>query len=130
MPDTGAQASFSFAGTVYDQDDCVSGWNLEDAINEIVYQCGGQDQGAAGTRASVFNASLALAADDVTKVTALEPGSTGAFEAHPGGDSVGNIEVTATASLVRSANKSAPNNGIISMDLQIRLQDISIGTAA
>lgn len=129
MPDTGKLASFSFAGTVYDEDDCVSGWSLNDAINEVIYQCGGQDQAAAGTRSTTFSVSLGLAANDVTKVNALAPGTSGAFEAHPGGDTAGYIEVTATDSLVTAANQSAPVNGIITLDVTIRLNDVAIGTA-
>lgn len=129
MPVTGLNASFSFDGTVYDQDDCLSGWNLNDQIQEVIYQCSGMEKGAAGPRSAVFNISLALDADDVTKLTTLYPGATGAFEAHPAGDTNGYMEVTATDSLVRVANKSAPNNGIVTLDLQIRLQDITLGTA-
>ena len=129
MPDTGKLASFKFANEVYDEDDCLSGWSLPDAINEIVYQCGGQDQGAAGTRTTTFSASLGLNANDVAKVTALAPGAKGAFEAHPGGDTPGYIEVIASDALVTVANKSAPSNGIITMDITIRLNDVTIGAA-
>ncbi|MFW6069653.1 MAG: hypothetical protein ACOC9X_01295 [bacterium] len=129
MADTGKKASFSFDETVYDQDDCLSGWNLADQINEVVYQCGGMDRGAAGTRSAVFSISLALAADDTDKVSALEPGNEGAFEAHPGGDEAGNIEVIATDALVTVANKSAPVNGMITMDVTIRLNDVDLGAA-
>lgn len=130
MAVSGKDASFDFGGVVYDSDDCVSGFNLSDAINEVIYQCGGMDKGAPGTRTAMFNVSLALAADDVTKVTALEPGTIDTFEAHPGGDSAGNIEVTATEALIVQANKPAPVNGIISLDLQIRLNDITIQAAS
>ncbi len=55
---TGKNASFSFGGTVYDSDDCVSNWSLNDAINEVVYQCGGFDKGAVGTRSAVTTSTL------------------------------------------------------------------------
>lgn len=129
MADTGKDASFSFAGTVYDETDCLSGFSLNDAINEVVYQCGGVDKGAAGTRTATFNASLALAIDDETKVSAFTPGTADTFEAHPGGDTANNIEIVATEALVVQANISAPVNGIISLDLQLRLNDITIGAA-
>lgn len=129
MPDTGKLGSFSFDGTVYDEDDCLSGWTLNDAINEVVYQCGGYDRAAAGTRTATFSISLGLAQDDTTKLTALYPGATGAFEAHPAGDTATYLEITATDSLITVANKSAPINGIITLDLTIRLQDITLGTA-
>ena len=126
---TGKLASFSFNSTVYDEDDCVMGWSLNDSINEIIYQCGSQDQAAAGTRSSVFNVSLGLEATDTAKLAALYPGPTGAFEGHPAGDTPTYMEVTATDSLITVANKSAPSNGIITLDLTIRLQDITLGTA-
>ena len=129
MPATGKLASFSFAATVYDEDDCVSGWSLNDSINEIIYVCGGQDQAAAGTRSTMFNVSLGLAATDTAKVIALYPGATGAFEAHPAGDTDTYIEVTATDALITVANKSAPSNGIITLDLTIRLNDVTLGAA-
>lgn len=129
MPDTGINASFKFGNETYDQDDCLSNWNLNDQIQEVIYQCGGMEKGAAGARSAVFNISLGLSADDVAKLTALYPGATGAFEAHPAGDVNGYMEVTATDSMIRVANKSAPNNGIITVDLQIRLQDITLGMA-
>lgn len=129
MADTGLLASFKFDNEVYDEDDCLSGWSLADQIQEVIYQCGGMEKGAAGPRSAVFNVALGLAADDTAKVSALYPGATGAFEAHPAGDTPSYIEVTATDALVRVANKSAPANGIITLDLQIRLNDITLGTA-
>ncbi len=126
---TGKNASFSFGGTVYDADDCVSNWTLNDAINEVIYQCGGYDKGAAGTRSATFSVTLALAAADTTKVGALVPGGTGAFEAHPAGDTATYQEITATEALVTQATRSAPQNGVITMDLSIRLNDITLGTA-
>ena len=129
MPDTGKLASFSFNSQVYDEDDCVMNWSLNDSINEIIYQCGGQDQAAAGTRSSVFSASLALDATDTAKLAALYPGAAGAFEAHPAGDTPTYMEIPATDALITAANKSAPSNGLITLDLTIRLQDITLGTA-
>lgn len=130
MAITGKDAIFSFDGTSYTTSDCLNDWELQDSINEVVYQCSGYDKGAAGTRSVMFNISLALAADDTTKLAALYPGATGTFEAHPGGDSVDNIEITATDALIVSAPQSAPTNGIYTLDLSIRLQDVTIGAAS
>jgi hypothetical protein len=129
MADTGVNASFKFGATTYDSDDCLSGWNLNDAIQEIVYQCGGVERAAAGPRVATFSISMGLDATDTAKVIALYPGAEGAFEAHPAGDTATYIEITATDGLITQANKSAPQNGIITLDLTIRLQDITIGTA-
>lgn len=129
MADTGKNASFSFGGTVYDEEDCVSGWALNHAINEVIYQCGGFDKGAAGTETATFSVSLSLAKDDDAKVSALAPGTIDTFEAHPAGDTAANIEITSTEALVTQANQSAPANDVISLDLQIRLNDITTGAA-
>lgn len=126
---SGKLASFSFAGTVYNSDDCLQGWTLNDSINEVIYQCSGLDKAAAGTRSVTFNASLALAASDTTKVSNLSPGSTGVFEAHPAGDTSGYQEIEATSAMVITANRSTAPNSIISLDVTIRLQDITIQAA-
>ena len=86
MADSGKNASFSFAGVLYDADDCLQGWDLNDAIQDVVYQCNGYDKHAVGNRGISFRATIALAASDTTKVTAFAPGTTGIFEAHPAGD--------------------------------------------
>lgn len=129
MPDTGRYASFKFGSEVYDEDDCISGWQLNDAINEVIYSCGGQDQAAAGNRTTTFSVSLGLAATDTAKVNALYPGAKAAFEAHPAGDQPGYMEVIASEALITTANKSAPNNGIITLDLTIRLNDVTLAVA-
>jgi len=130
MADTGLLESFSFGGTVYDSDDCLQSTGLQDAISEVVYQCGGQDRAGVGSRSSTFTVSLALAKTDTAKLAALAPGATGAFEYHPGGDSAGNIEVTATEAIVTSAPISTGPNSIITLDVTFRLNDITIGAAS
>ena len=130
MADTGKLASFKFNGTLYDADDCLQSWNLADSINEVVYQCNSYDKGAAGTRSVVFSGSMALAKTDTTKVGAIYPGATGAFEAHPAGDTGTYIEITSTSALVTRADKSSGPNAIITLDFSIRLNDVTIGAAA
>ena len=129
MADTGKNASFSFGGTVYDEDDCLQSGGLNDSINEVIYQCNGMDKAAAGTRTVTFTCSMALAADDVAKIAALKPGTTGAFEAHPAGDTPGYQEVIATEALVTAFNRSWSANGIITGDVTIRLNDVTLATA-
>ena len=129
MADGGKLASFSFAGTLYDADDCLQGWDLNDSIQDIVYQCNSYDKHAAGTRSISFRASLALAKTDATKVAAFSPGTTGIFEAHPGGDSSGAIEIRATRGVVVSAPVSSGPNNIIAIDVEIALDDITYAAA-
>lgn len=129
MADTGKNASFSFGGQVYDEDDCLQSGGLNDSINEVIYQCGGMDKAAPGTRSVTFTVSMALAADDTAKIAALTPGTTSTFEAHPAGDEVGYQEVTATDALVTAFNRSWSANGIITGDVTIRLNDVTLGAA-
>ena len=126
---TGKSASFSFGGTVYGATSCIQESGLEDAINEVIYQCNGQDIGVAGTRSVVFSVSLAIGATEHAKITALAEGATGVFEYHPGGNSVGNIELEATRGIITSAPLSAPVNGVFALDLTIRLNGITIQAA-
>ena len=129
MADSGKNASFKFTTVTFDADDCLQGWDLNNAINDIVYQCNGYDKHLPGTQAVTFRVSLALAKTDTAKVTLLAPGTTGLFEAHPAGDSSGNIEVEVTRAQVNSSNLSAPINGVITADVEFGLDDIDLGAA-
>jgi hypothetical protein len=130
MADSGKLAEFTFNSTVYDADDCLQSWDLADSINAVIYQCNSYDKTAVGTRAIVFTTSLALAATDTAKVAALYPGATGSWEGHPGGDTATYIEITSTKGTVVTANKSAPVNGIITLDLTINLDDVTYQAAS
>lgn len=129
MADSGKNASFTFATVVYDADDCLQGWDLNSAINDIVYQCNGYDKHLPGTKAISFRVSLALAKTETTKVTALAPGTTGAFEAQPAGNTAGYIEIQASRAQVNSANISTSPNGVILIDAEFGLDDITYTTA-
>lgn len=129
MAVSGKNASFKFAGQTYDSDDCLQSWDLNRAVNDVVYQCGGYDKHAAGTKTITFSASLALAATDTTKLSYFAPGTTGAFEAHPAGDTPTYIEAIVTKATVISSNISAPINGVVAVDLTFGLDDITVGAA-
>lgn len=131
MATSGKLASFKVGSTVYDSDDCVSGWAINDMVNEIVHQCGGYDQAVGGTRSVTFTASLGLSATDTAKISALAPGAAvTTFEAHPAGDTATYIEITSTDGLIVSRNISAPANGIITLDVTIRLNNVTFGAAS
>ena len=129
MTDSGKNASFKFNTVLYDADDCLQGWDLAAALNDIVYQGNGYDKHLPGTNTTTFRVSLALAKTETTKVTGLAPGTTGTFEAHPAGDTAGNIEIEVTRAQVNSANISAPVNGIIAIDVEFGLDDVDYGAA-
>lgn len=129
MAASGKNASFSLGGTVYDSDDCLQAWQLNNAINELIYQCSGYNKAAAGAQDVIFTTSLALAASDTTKVSALDAGSTGAFEAHPAGDTSGYIEAEATDSIVTRSNMLSGARNIITYDITIRLHDLTLQAA-
>ena len=130
MADSGKKAAFTFAGTSYTTASCLQSWDFNNAINDIVYQCNGYDKHLPGTNAATFRVSLALAAVATTTVIAFAPGTTGVFLAHPAGDVTGNIEISATRAQVNSANISAPMNGVIMIDIEIALDDVTLTTAA
>ena len=120
----GKNAAFTFAGTVYDADDCLQGWDLNSSINDIVYQCNGYDKHAVGTKVISFRTSLALPADTTIWID-LAPGTTGAFEGYPAGATTDYMAITATRGMVVSAPMTAPINGIIAIDVEIVLDDVT-----
>ena len=130
MADAGKLAGFTWNTTAFTSASCIQSWDLASSINDIVYQCNGYDKHAAGTKVVSFRTSLALCSSDVAIVQGFAPGTTAAFEAHPGGDTATYIELTATKGTIMSAPISAPINGIISMDIEIALDDISYSCAA
>lgn len=129
-PVTGINESFKFGSTTYDADDCIQSGAITDAIQEILIQCGGFNVAGEGPRDVTFTASLGLAANDVTKINALEPGTTAAFEAHPAGDTFGYIEVIATSAKVISRNINYAVAAFITMDVTIRLNDVTFQAAS
>ena len=130
MAASGKNASFSFAGTVYGAADCIQSWQLNNAIAELVYQCSGFDKAAAGAQTATFTTSLALSASDTGKISALDAGSTGAFIGNPAGDTTGYIEATGSAALVTRSNLLSGARNIITYDLTMRLNDLTLQAAA
>ena len=130
MANSGTRASFTWNTTAFTSANCIQSWDLASSINDIVYQCNGYDKHAAGTKAVSFRTSIGLNSTDVALIQGFAPGTTAAWEAHPGGDTTTYIEVTATRGLIISAPISAPVNGIITVDLDIALDDISYTCAA
>jgi len=130
MAVTGKLARFVFNGVTFDEGDCLQGWNLNDAINEVVYQCNSFDQGAAGTRTVTFSGSMALDATDTAKLAALTPGATAIdFVAYPAGTTATYVKVTSASSLCVSANLTTAANAIFAVDFSIRLNAVTIGAA-
>jgi len=129
MATSGVAASFQFGGTTYDDDDCLQSWNLDRSVEDITYYCSGAMKHLGGNSNAVFSCSLALAATDTAKVAALTEGSTGAWEGHPAGDTASYIEFTATKGTVINAPVSAPQNGVITLDVTIALDNCTPSTA-
>ena len=125
----GKNAEFRFGATTFAATDCLQGWDLADAINDIVYQCNGYDKHAAGTRALTFRTSLGLGSGDTTKITAFAPGTTGVFEGYPAGATTDFIKFASTKATAMVANVSAPINGIIQVDIELALDDIAVTSA-
>lgn len=131
MAGAGRAARFMFNGVNYTTADCLQAWDLNDAIQDIVYQCNGYDKHAVGTRAVSFNVSLALAVAETTKVIGLAPGTNSTqFSAHPAGDHTSYIEITSTKAWITQRNLTAPINGIIAADVIIALDNVTFTTAS
>ena len=125
----GKNASFVFAGTTYDSDDCLQSSSLNASVAEVLYFCSGVEKMVTGTKTITFSASLALSATDTTKVAALDEGSTGSFEYHPAGDTSNYIENTSTRATVTSNNITATPNAVVLMDVTFRLDDLTRSAA-
>lgn len=130
MADSGLLGSFSFAGTVFDADDCLQSHSINRSVNTATYQCSGAMATVSGAKVYVFNYSLAIAKDDTATVAVLNEGSTGAFEYHPGGDAGGNIEMTSSRGTATQMNINGPVNGVLTIDGSINLDNLSDATAA
>ena len=131
MADSGKLASFTFNATTYDESDCMQGSSISDAIQEAMYMCDGYSKGVPTLRELTFTVSLALANTDTAKVTALTPGTTATdFEYHPGGDTATYLEFTSTDAYVVSRPLNTAPNGVHTIDVTIRLNDITFGAAA
>ena len=131
MADIGNSAAFTFNSVTFGVTDCLQSTGITDAINEVIYQCNGMEQGKAGTRTATFTVSLFLSKTDTAKLAAVAPGTTAAdFEYHPAGDTATYIEVTSSDAYVVSAPFNAAVNSMITLDVTIRLNQITIGAAA
>lgn len=130
MATAGNLARFSWDGVDYTTEHCLQSWDFNNAINDIVYQCAGYDKHLGGTQNVSFSVSLALDATDTTKITALAPGDTTTqFAAYPTGYTTNYIGITSTDGLVLTNNLTAPINGIVSMDVTIALNNVTIAKA-
>ena len=132
MADSGNLASFMFGGVTYDADDCLQSWDFSHSVTDVVYSCNGYDRHGVGTENAVLTVTLALAATDTTRVTQLDAGNSSTqFEAHPGGDAApgGKIEIKAIRAQINRCDITAPMNGIIAMDVEIALDDVTIGAS-
>lgn len=129
MSFSGINTELAFGSTTLGLTDCLAGSNLNDAINEAIFQCNGMDKGVAGTRTATLGFSAALLETDVVKINAFAPGTKDTIEWHPAGDTATYIEVTSTEALILSRNISDPVNGVCTMDVNMRLNDIAIAAA-
>ena len=129
--ETGKDAAFTFNSQTYGLTDCLQSGGIDHAVNEVVFQCNGMDKGAAGTTSATFNVSLVLDQTDITKINALLPGTNASdFEAHPFGDTATYVEVTSSDATLISAPMSWSANGMVTMDVTIRLNQITIQAAS
>jgi len=125
MPSSGNQAGFEFNSVEYTAADCLSGWQLDKAVADIMYQCGGGDKHHGGTNGGAFKITLTLAKTDTTKIAAMRIGTTGSFLAYLGAD-IDNLIAAASNAMVISAPVSAVINGMVVMDVTIAIDDLVV----
>jgi len=119
----GDMAQFTLGSTDYL---CLTDWQMSQDIEIAVARCSGTT-GATVVKIPTTGSNTTftfnvLAEDDwVTELNALAPGTTGAFEAHPAGDSSGRIEMTATEAIVRSRGLTVTVNGLAVMPVTIEI---------
>lgn len=121
---TGAKASFSFDGTEYE---CLQNYNWSGSIQEATSKCssstGAVTYRSVGATEDTFTFDIPLEAGSSgqTIISALKRGSSGAFEFHPEDDVTGNIEFTATNSIVTSSNLpgGASEHAVLSLTIGI-----------
>lgn len=119
---SGNNASVSFGGTAYS---CLGSYRLSQTNNVAKQSCSGSSGAVMHKSSGVTDSTLTfdhlLEANDITTINALTPGTSGALELHPEGDSIGNIEATATSAVVASAELGASVGDltILSITLEI-----------
>jgi hypothetical protein len=121
----GKRASFLWTTVTFTSESCIQGFDFNSSLNDIVYQCNGYDKHASGTRVCSFRTSLALNSTDVFTVGLFTPGTTGAWAGYPAGYTTDYIGFTATRGTVISAPISAAPNGILQIDVEIALDDVT-----
>lgn len=117
--------SINFAGTTYDSDDCIQVASFTNGKEDITYRCGGDYAHLAGTSNIMLDFSIALAANDTTKVSAFAPGATGIAEYHPFGDTAGNIEHSTTKATVMKADLSDSAGKVVTLDVTLAWDDVT-----
>lgn len=129
-PVTGINESIKWGSTVYDSDDCLQSGTINDAIAEILIQCGGFNVAGEGPRDVTFAFSMGLPATAIAIINDFEPGATDTFEAHPAGDVPTYIEVVSTSAKVISRNINYAVGAFITMDVNMRLSDVTYQAAS
>lgn len=123
---SGKNASLTINSTTLGSSDCLQSTGIADAINEVIYQCGGYDQAVAGTATITASFSAVLSATDTTKLAALAPGTAiTTFKYFPFGTTSGYIKYTATAGVITAAPLSTAPNSVGTLDVTVRLNNIT-----
>lgn len=130
---TGGKASFKWTATTYQ---CLNSFNWSGSVQDLVAQCSGTSgpvtQRRPGTPDDKFTFDIILDEGEDTIPSTLKRGATTTtFEAHPEGDTTGNLEFTATSAVVLQSNLATGPNamGILSLTIGIS-GDLTIQAAA
>lgn len=123
---SGKDASLTINSTTLGSSACLQSHGINDAINEVIYQCGGYDQGVAGTASITATFSAVLSATDTTKLSALAPGTAiTTFKYFPFGTTSTYIKYSATSGVITAAPFTSGPNAVGTIDVTVRLNNIT-----
>ena len=121
--------NITFAGNTWTSQHCLQVATFTDQKEDITYRCGGDFAHLSGTSTIALDFSIALAATDTTRLDDLDPGTTGAAEYHPFGDTAGNIEYTTTKATCVKCDLSDSAGKVVTADVTIVWDNVTKGAA-
>lgn len=114
-----------FGSNVYDADDCIQVASFTNGKEDITYRCGGDYAHLAGTSSIMLDFSIALAATDTAKITALAPGATGTVQYFPFGVTSTYQKFLTSKGTVMKADSSDSAGKVVTLDVTIAWDDVT-----
>jgi hypothetical protein len=115
-----------FNTVTFDEDDCVQNSQLSLTAVVSTYMCDGFMKVVTGPTSGVLTATIAIAADDTAKMTALTTGATSTLSYWPAGNTATHIAVTSTNATVTAISSPADVASFLSYDVTFHLDNVTI----